>query len=125
MKTIALVGLGGALGSVLRYMISILLVCKPWNGFPLATLLINFIGCFVMGFLFQYFIKTNTDNESLRYLLMAGFCGGFTTFSAFSLENIQLIQSGQILLAFLYILSSVLLGALAILLGIFIFNWVK
>lgn len=125
MKTVLLVGIGGAIGSVLRYLIGLFLVFKPWNGFPLATFVVNFIGCLFMGFLFQWVAKSNTDNESLKLLLMTGFCGGFTTFSAFSLENIQLIQSGQILLAVSYILLSVVLGALSILLGIFTYNWVK
>lgn len=125
MKALFLVGFGGAIGSVLRYLIGLFLVFKPWNGFPLATFVVNFIGCLFMGFLFQWIAKSNTDNESLKLLLMTGFCGGFTTFSAFSLENIQLIQSGQTTIALIYILTSILLGIMAILLGIYFFNMTK
>jgi len=113
MANLLLVGAGGAAGSMLRYLCQ-----RSFNAtvFPYGTLLVNIAGCFLVGLLAGVLLKNNTQT-SLVLLLMTGFCGGFTTFSAFSLEGIQLLQKGQWLLLSLYISVSVFAGLLSVFLG--------
>jgi len=106
MKSIILVALGGGLGSSLRYLIGKYI---PYTIFPFSTWIINIIGSLCIGFLFAYTLK-NPDYKLLSLFLMTGVCGGFTTFSTFSLETFKLMQNQQYMLAFAYICSSVLLG---------------
>lgn len=117
-KNIIYIFIGGGIGSVLRYLVSFY-GQKLWNVgvFPIGTLFVNLIGCFIMGVLSAYFVRV--DN-SLKFLLITGFCGGFTTFSAFSAESIHLWQSENYFLMILYILTSIILGLAAVLLGSFI-----
>ena len=85
------------------------------NSFPIGTFVVNIIGCFLIGVLTSYFIKV--DN-SLKFLFITGFCGGFTTFSTFSAENLSLWQSGNYSILLIYIALSVLVGLLAVYLGL-------
>ena len=64
-----------------------------WNKLPWSTFLINFVGCFLIGMFYDLFEKSNDGNTNLKLLLTTGFCGGFTTFSAFAYENIQLLKN--------------------------------
>lgn len=110
MKQILLVGLGGGIGSMLRFATALLLRSKS---FPLATLFVNLTGCFIIGLVFAASIKNEGITENWKLFLATGICGGFTTFSAFSLENMQLLQSGKTGMAMLYILLSLVLGIAA------------
>lgn len=119
-KNLILVAIGGASGSVLRYLVHWVVSKKSYSTFPYQTFLVNIIGCLLIGLLVGYLYKYNTVNESLKLLLITGFCGGFTTFSAFGLENVNLIQNQNYQLALLYTSLSLILGILAVSLGIFI-----
>lgn len=116
MKTIFYIFLGGGAGSVLRFLISNY-TQKLWNvnTFPMGTFIVNLLGCFLIGFFSSYFLKI--DNQ-LKFLLITGFCGGFTTFSTFSAENYSLWQAGNYGILFLYLILSVVLGILAVILGL-------
>ena len=114
MINIILVAVGGALGSVFRYLTSLFIAHFFYGKFPLATFLINFLGCFLIGVFFNF---SGKFDEKIKNLLMIGFCGGFTTFSTFANENLQLIQSGNYTIALVYMLLSVVLGVLGVWLG--------
>lgn len=115
MKNILFIFLGGGIGSIARYLISSY-TQKLWNisSFPMGTFAVNILGCLMIGFLTSYFIKTD---GYLKYLLITGFCGGFTTFSAFSVENFSLWQNQDYTTLFIYIILSVILGFGAVILG--------
>lgn len=109
-KNILLVGLGGGLGSILRYGSSLLITTKY---FPYSTLAINIIGSFFIGVIFMAGIKDVSFLNNWRLFLATGICGGFTTFSAFSLENLALLQNGKYVMAMIYITASIVLGIAA------------
>ena len=113
MKTIFYIALGGGLGSVLRYLTTVVMNKYVQTAFPYATFITNVIGCLLIGLFFGYLEKQNAVSQDLKLFLITGFCGGYTTFSAFSNENVQLLQSNQMLIAFLYISLSVFLGLMA------------
>ena len=120
LKTILYIAFGGAIGSVLRFLTS-LFVAKFWqNHFPLATFLTNVVGCFLIGIFIGYLEKNNLTDSNLKWFLITGFCGGFTTFSTFGLENFNLFQSNNSFLAFAYIASSIIAGLFAVWFGLFL-----
>jgi CrcB protein len=116
-KNIILVLLGGGIGSVIRYLISYFFNKYQTTFFPWPTFIANSLGCFLIGLFFAYTLKNNVRSETLKLLLITGFCGGFTTFSTFSLENLQLIQNQNYTLAITYTISSLLIGTIAVFLG--------
>lgn len=108
-----LVGIGGALGSMARYGIGLAL---PSVGFPYATLLVNVAGCLAIGMALPTVERAAALSPDLRLLVVVGFLGGFTTFSAFGNETIALLRAG-VGLAVMNVLANVLLGLAAVLLG--------
>jgi fluoride exporter len=110
---ILLVGLGGALGSILRYLVGNWAQSRWASQWPVGTWLVNVAGCLLIGFVFGY-LQQKTEINNLRLLLMTGFCGGFTTLSTFSMETLALWQSGQSLMALAYVLASVVVCILAV-----------
>lgn len=113
MKPWLLVALGGALGSMLRYAVQQLV---PARSFPYNTFAVNLAGCLLIGIFYALLLKGRMADDG-RLLWMTGLCGGFTTFSAFSLEGMQLLQTGRWLPFFFYVVLSVALGLLATFLG--------
>ena len=118
LRAIILVGLGGGLGSILRYLTAVVVNKYFQQSFPWATFAANVIGCFIIGMLLGIFERHQFTNPDLKYLFIAGFCGGYTTFSAFAAENVNLFQSGNTLTALLYITASVLTGIFAVWIGL-------
>jgi CrcB protein len=112
-KNILLVGFGGGLGSMARYL------CQKWaadnypHAFPWGTFAVNVTGCFAIGIFWGLAFKSFDTNESWKLFLMTGLCGGFTTFSAFTLEGVGLLREQRLLLFFSYVTASVVLGLLA------------
>lgn len=114
MKDFLLVGLGGGIGSMLRYGGNILTGSRI---FPLSTLLINIAGSLLIGVVIGISLRNENFAGNWKLFLATGICGGFTTFSAFSLENMQLLENGKYFLCAAYIIASVGLGMAAALLG--------
>ncbi|MEG0366790.1 MAG: fluoride efflux transporter CrcB [Coprobacillus sp.] len=116
MNKFILVGLGGALGAILRYSITFL----PFkNSFPFPTFITNILGAIFVGFIVGLFDKGNISGD-MNLFLKTGFCGGFTTFSTFSLESIQLLEDKKIFIGISYIILSLMFCLCGIILGKFL-----
>ena len=100
---------------------SLYFIAKGLNKFPWATLSVNILGCFLIGAIYAISEKSSLG-ENIKLLLATGFCGGFTTFSAFAIENLQLIKLGAATTAITYIALSVVLGILLAFVGYFLFK---
>lgn len=120
LKAIFLIGLGGGIGSILRFLVSVFINRYFQSAFPWATFVVNILGCLIIGILLGVFTRQQPVDSNIQLLFVTGFCGGFTTFSTFSSENFSLIQAGNSSFAFLYIIASVLIGLLAVWLGLFL-----
>lgn len=118
MKNILLVGLGGGIGSIGRYL------CQKWmsenssHPFPWGTFIVNLAGCFLIGLIYALAEKTTMLSPQTRLFLMTGLCGGFTTFSAFAFENMTMLRSGDTLFFLLYAAGTLVLGIAAVFAGI-------
>lgn len=117
MKQLLIVGLGGFIGSAARYMVSKLNLYWHFLSIPMGTLTVNILGSFLIGLLVGISGKSDLLSPNLRLFLMVGVCGGFTTFSSFSNENMMLMQNGQFPTALLYTAFSILFGFTAVYLG--------
>jgi CrcB protein len=115
LKSILIVGLGGMIGSMARYIFA--LAIKP-TSFPYATFTVNILGSFVIGLVMGYALKTDSFNNNGKLFLATGICGGFTTFSAFSLECIELLKQHRYSVMLTYILISIVLGLAATFAGV-------
>lgn len=119
LKDLLFVGLGGGMGSMLRFLTSRLssrFISSDWA--LVGTFLSNIAGCFFIGLFIGWLLPNAVKTQTLSLLFITGFCGGYTTFSAFAFENVQLWQSGYSFLSVVYILSSVIFGMLAVLGGL-------
>jgi len=121
MKSFILVFLGGGLGSGLRYLVAIAMN-QYSKILPFGTFTVNMIGCLLIGLILGYAQKENTLTSNQTLLLATGFCGGFTTFSAFASENLELIKNGELFNFSIYAIGSVFLGIVLILIGYLLVN---
>jgi CrcB protein len=116
-RLIAAVAVGGALGSVARYLIGALVQDRLATALPVGTLAINISGSLLLGFLVRIGLETSAFGPEMRFFLTTGFCGGFTTFSTFSYETFRLFEDGEYRTAGLYVIASVVLALLGCAIG--------
>ena len=120
MRNILLVGFGGGLGSVARFLCQKYLYAWYPHPFPFGTFAVNIMGCFLIGLFYGLAERGNILTPEWRLFLTTGICGGYTTFSSFAYENMNLLKSGDFLYLGLYIAGSVILGITATFCGILI-----
>lgn len=113
MKILLFIGSGSFLGGIARYLLSKSIQQTVITSFPLGTFWVNITGCFLIGLIYGLSDRGTPISNELRLFLAVGFCGGFTTFSTFSNENLALLRDGSILYFSLYAGLSVFLGLLA------------
>ena len=116
---VLLVGLGGCIGSIARYATSLSIDQKLNRSFPFGTFVVNIVGAFILGLVYGWATsQPQADASNARLVLITGFCGGFTTFSAFAFENFSLITNRSIGMAVSYIALTLILGVFAVWAGI-------
>ena len=116
-KSLLIVGTGSFIGGAMRYLLSTLMKSVCGQGFPWGTLMVNLLGCFLFGMLFAVFGKSSAMDNTLYLLLITGVCGGFTTFSTFANESVQMLQQGNTWGFVGYVATSVVVGLALIALG--------
>jgi len=119
LNKIIAVALGGGVGSIGRYLIALAAARIGSTGFPLGTFVANSCGCLLIGFFWSWFDRVHISNE-FRLFLFTGFLGGFTTFSTYSRESVQLFKAGEALHAFGYVLASNIAGLSIVAAGFFL-----
>ena len=117
MLQLLVIGCGGAVGAVMRYVLGFRITLLAGNAFPWGTLFVNIVGCFLAGLLLTLFVTRIPLSHLLRNGIQIGFLGGFTTFSAFSIDAIVLFDQGLWLRGVLYIVTSVIVSLLGAYLG--------
>ena len=121
MYQLGLVAFGGALGAACRHLVNLAALRLLGPAFPAGTLVVNVVGGLLMGLLAGWLaLKYESDGQALRLFLATGILGGFTTFSAFSLDAVLLWERGDVLASLAYVLASVVLSIAALLLGLFV-----
>ena len=120
LKSILLVGIGSFFGGALRYAVSVLMKNLCSQGFPWGTLLVNLVGCFAFGVIFALFGKFSSSGSAWCLLLTTGVCGGFTTFSTFASESVQMLQNGNLGGFVGYVATSLVAGLALVALGYWI-----
>lgn len=120
MNALALVFIGGGLGAVSRYLSGMAVMRLSGPGFPWGTMVVNIAGSLAMGLLIAWLARRSSGDADLRLLLATGFLGGFTTFSAFSLDVVSLYERGALTAAAVYVIASVTLSILALFGGLWL-----
>ena len=120
-REIVAVFVGGGIGSIIRYLISKISFFS-FNSFPYSTFISNIIGCFILGLALTYFMKNDSQNSTIFIFIAFGFCGGFTTFSTFSSEGLELVNNGNLITFIVYTFTSIFLGIIAVYLGASIYK---
>lgn len=120
MNALVLVFLGGGLGAVSRHLSGMAVMRLSGPGFPWGTMLVNIIGSLAMGLLIAWLARRSSGDADLRLLLATGFLGGFTTFSAFSLDAVTLYERGALTAAAAYVIASVTVSILALFGGLWL-----
>ncbi len=120
LSKILAVGIGGAFGAIARYLINISPLSNIFQKFPFPTFTVNIIGSFLIGFLLVLFADKYPAHENLRIVVLVGFLGAFTTFSTFELEIFELVREKFFVIAFAYLLLSVLIGFIGVLGGVWL-----
>lgn len=115
-----MIGLGGGIGSIARYLTSVYVTRLIESAFPYGTLAVNILGSMIIGLIFGFSDRYSWLTPELRLLLATGFCGGFTTFSTFSYETLTLLRQGYLYLGVSNILLNVVACIAATLLGLFL-----
>ena len=118
MKLLFIVFIGGGLGSVSRYLVNIFFMSKDMSLLPAGTLTANLLSSFILGILVALGTYRSELSDELKMLLIVGFCGGFSTFSTFTAENLQLIRDGQYLMTALNMVLNVSLCLFIMIAGI-------
>lgn len=121
-KLMLLAGIGGFFGTCCRYLTNRLYITYFKTSLPLATFTVNILGCFILGLILGLMNKAGVVSPKINAFLVVGFCGGFTTFSTFSNESFSLIINGQPLTSVLYMAGSMIIGLIAVWLGIQLAN---
>jgi len=117
LRNVLLIGIAGGFGTVARFLCQKYLYAWFPHPFPFGTFVVNLLGCFLIGLIYGLSERGNLLSPEWRLVLATGFCGGYTTFSTFAYENIQLLRQGDYLYFFLYTLGSVCLGIIFTFLG--------
>ena len=117
LRTLLFIGMGSFIGGIARFLLARWVQGGTGSSFPFGTLAVNVLGCLAIGLLYGIFERGNLMNPDLRLFLTVGLCGGFTTFSTFSLETLELIEGGQYTIAGAYALASVVLCVAGVLAG--------
>ena len=119
-KTLLLIGTGGFLGSISRFMASRFMQNNFPSAFPFGTVFVNITGCFLIGLIYGFSERSSLLTSEWKMFLAVGFCGGFTTFSTFANENLALLRDGDFFHFLIYTILSVFLGIAATFLGVLI-----
>jgi CrcB protein len=117
-RTLFLIGIGGLIGSIARYLTTIYFNKVFTSTFPYGTFFVNIAGCLIIGFVYGLSERFNWFTSEWRLFFATGICGGFTTFSAFAYENVRLIQAGNFFVFASYSIASVGFGLLAVFIGL-------
>ena len=120
MNALVLVFLGGGLGAVSRHLTGMTVMRVSGPGFPWGTMVVNIVGSLAMGLLIAWLARRSSGDADLRLLLATGFLGGFTTFSAFSLDAVTLYERGALTAAAAYVIASVTVSILALFGGLWL-----
>ncbi|MGI6606817.1 MAG: fluoride efflux transporter CrcB [Peptococcia bacterium] len=118
----SVIALGGALGALGRYGLSTWIANRGNDPFPWGTFVVNILGCFLLGLIYVLGTEKLLINPQVRSMITVGFLGAFTTFSTFSLETVNLLRNGEVIMAMLYVFGSITVGLIGVWLGILVAN---